>query len=146
MTNSQLYATASAILFNSDNSGMDYTSYLNLFIGNTNNNIMTQIGLEKYLLDWADTIAESNDPASLLNTWHNIINQIKEYLRTNIETEQLSIFRTHLMNQASNCINRDKVEILEEIIDAGLPQFTSEESAEVIRVLREGNWVVTRED
>jgi hypothetical protein len=43
------------------------------------------------------------------------------------------------MNQASNCINRDKVEILEELIDVGLPQFTSEESAEVIRVLREGN-------
>jgi hypothetical protein len=146
MTYSQLYAVTSAILLNSDIYGLDYSTYLATLIGNTNNNIMTLIGIEKYLLDWADTIAESNDPASLLNTWHNIINQIKEYLRTNIETEQLSIFRTHLISQASNCINRDKVEILEELIDAGLPQYTSEESAEVIRVLTEGNWVITRED
>jgi hypothetical protein len=51
MTYSQLYAVTSAILLNSDIYGLDYSTYLATLIGNTNNNIMTLIGIEKYLLD-----------------------------------------------------------------------------------------------
>jgi hypothetical protein len=145
MNNTQLYATASDLFFNVNIYGFNFVDYLGAFVGNTNNNNMTLIGIEKYLLDSAELVRDSNDP-SLLIYIQDSINQVKDYIINRQETEQLSNFRTHIISQATNCINRDRAEIIEDILNGDTLPFTFEEVSEITRVLRESNWIITRED
>jgi len=125
-TNTHLDAAASDLIFNVNIYGFNFVDYLGAFVGNTNNNNLTLIGIEKYLLDSAELVRESND-SSLLIYIQDSINQVKDYIINRQETEQLSMFRTHLISQATKCINRDRAEIIEDILNGDTLPFTSEE-------------------
>src|SRR6202021_924323 len=91
-TNTHLDAAASDLIFNVNIYGFNFVDYLGAFVGNTNNNNMTLIGIEKYLLDSAELVRDSNDP-SLLIYIQDSINQVKDYIINQKKQKNFTLFR-----------------------------------------------------